>query len=71
MRLQQGKGLLRITASENLVVAAQLALIKFKRGEITFYDQDSLRCRLHCESLLETEKLIGAKNADNYSVSEL
>jgi len=63
--VQQGEGLLRLVASEILVVATQLTLVEFKRREITFYDQDSLRCSLHGEYLLEVEELAEARNADN------
>jgi hypothetical protein len=53
MCAQQGEGLSRLTASENLIIAAQLTLIEFKRRKITFYDQNSLRCSLHGEYLIE------------------
>jgi pilus assembly protein CpaE len=53
MSLQQVQGFLCFTASQNLVIAAQLAQVKFKRWEITFDNQDFLRFSWHGESRCE------------------
>jgi uncharacterized protein YacL (UPF0231 family) len=69
---QYGKGLLHLTANENLVVVTQLALVEFERREITFYDQDSLCCcSLHGEYLLNVEELAGARNTDGRPASRV
>lgn len=61
MCVQQGEGLWRLVASGNMVVATQLTLVEFKYREITFYNQDSLRCSLNGEYLLEVTYKVGSK----------